>query len=89
MRTIKPFTRRLLGWSAAAVLVLAAAMALGGCRKRRGIHIFRQGAYVSDRRAQPVVIVVDEGRHRRRNEHRGRRPQKPRRREADGPPRRR
>ena len=89
MRTIKPFTRRLLGWSAAAVLVLAAAMALGGCRKRRGIQIFREGAYVSGHRNQPVVIVVDQGRDRRRNEHRGRRPQKPRRRDTDGPPRRR
>ena len=89
MRAIKPFTRRLLGWSAVAVLVLAAAMALGGCRKRRGIRIFRQGAYVSDRRARPVVIVVDEGRHRRRDEHRARRPDKGRRRPADGPIRRR
>ncbi len=83
MNTMKPFTRRAIGWSAAVVLVLAVAMMLGGCRKRRGFRSFRQGGYESDHRGHAAVIVVDEGRRPHREDRRWQRNRRERRHHAD------
>jgi len=88
MNKRKSFTHRIVGWSAVGVLVLAAAMTLGGCRKRKAIHIVHRHDYVASRRDRPTVIVVQEDRHddrhgpRKRGHDRGRD-------RRDGPRRRR